>query len=522
MSTVATPDTAKGRALQASPPITAETEQAAITTLTPRVADAVELLRRGRDAESWRERIRDVYRRRADASARRRAPYYYRRLVSRLQHVIPAGARVLDIGCMHGDMLAALKPAHGVGVDFVEEHVAEARKRHPKLHFECWRAENACRIDGTFDYIVISQTLSEIYDVVALLRSLLACCHDRTRLVIVNYSRLWQPALKLAEWLRIKPKAPPQNWVPDDEIQNLLNLAGWETVRRCATTLCPLPVPLLAGAINRYVANLPLMQSLCLNHVLIARPVALAQQNRAGIESVSIVVPARNEAGHLGPLLARLPHLAPRQEVVFVEGNSTDNTWDVIQELVASYRGPWTLRAMRQDGKGKGDAVRKAFAHCTGDVLMILDADISVPPEELTAFRDALAGGHAEFVNGSRMVYPMDKRAMRFLNLLGNKFFGAVFTYLLAQRFRDTLCGTKVLRRSDYQQLANNRAHFGDFDPFGDFDLLFGAARLNLKIVDLPVHYKARTYGETNISRFRHGIMLLQMCAFAARKLRFV
>lgn len=487
-----------------------------------RALDSIELLRRGRDAEIWRSRIRTNYRARATQLARRRIPYYYRRLIRRVQQIIPPGARVLDIGCGRGDMLAALAPSRGVGVDFVPEHVAEARRRFPQLEFICLRAEDAGQIEGAFDYIVISQTLVEIYDVVALLRSLLACAHDRTRLVIVNTSRLWQPALKLAEWLRIKPGAPPQSWVPDDEIQNLLRLSGWDLVRRCGITLLPLPVPLVSEFVNRWMGNLPLAQSLCLNHALVARPVAGEVMSTGPIESVSIVIPARNEAGHIPTLLARLPHLAPRQEVIFVEGNSRDDTWQVIQEVVRNYRGHWSLRALRQDGVGKGDAVRQAFRQAAGDVLMILDADISVPPEELTAFRDALAAGHAEFVNGSRMVYPMDKRAMRFLNLLGNKFFGAAFTFLLGQRFRDTLCGTKVLRRSDYQRIAAGRAHFGDFDPFGDFDLLFGAARLNLKIVDLPVHYRARTYGETNISRFRHGLLLLRMCAFAARKIRFV
>jgi SAM-dependent methyltransferase len=449
-------------------------------------------------------------------------PYYYRRLIGRMRHIVPPGARVLDVGCACGDLLAALQPSQGVGIDFVPEFVDEARRRYPDLRFECLRAEDAGGLTETFDYILLSQALSEVYDIVALLRGLLDGCHDRTRLVIVNYSRLWQPALRLAEWLRIKPKSPPQNWVPDDEIRNLLALAGWQTVRRTGATLMPVPVPLVANAVNRYIANLPLVQSLCLNHVHIARPVAREDLHSQPIASVSIVIPACNEAGHVRPLLARLPQLAPRQEVIFIEGNSHDDTWNVIQDVVREYRGPWTLRAVQQDGRGKGDAVRKAFSLATGDVLMILDADISVPPEELTAFRDALAAGHAEFVNGSRMVYPMDKRAMRFLNLLGNKFFGAVFTYLLAQRFRDTLCGTKVLRRSDYQRIAAGRAHFGDFDPFGDFDLLFGAARLNLKIVDVPVHYKARTYGKTNISRFRHGLMLLRMCAYAARKIRFV
>jgi glycosyltransferase involved in cell wall biosynthesis len=326
----------------------------------------------------------------------------------------------------------------------------------------------------------------------------------------------------MAEWLRIKAVAPPQNWVPTDEVENLLRLSGWESVRQFGTTLAPVPVPLLADVANRYAANLPGVQKLCLHHVHVARPLPEGALAPTPPASVTIVVPARNEAGNIAPLLSRLPQLAPQQEIILVEGHSTDDTWDAIKRAVRSHSGNWTLKCLHQSGDGKANAVREAFALATGEILFILDADLSVPPEELQSFRDALASGKAEFVNGSRMVYAMDPRAMRFLNLLGNKFFGWVFTHLLAQRFRDTLCGTKVLRRADYERLAAGRSYFGDFDPFGDFDLLFGASRLGLKIVDLPVHYRARSYGETNISRFRHGWMLLKMCAFAARKLRFI
>jgi glycosyltransferase involved in cell wall biosynthesis len=259
-----------------------------------------------------------------------------------------------------------------------------------------------------------------------------------------------------------------------------------------------------------------------LNYVVVARSLEAAPIAPGERPSVSVVVPARNEAGNIDAVLERLPRLAERQEVIFVEGGSRDETWPAIQRAVEKYRGPFTVRAMQQSGRGKGDAVRAGFAVARGEVLIILDADLSVPPEELPAFLDALHKGQGELINGSRMVYLMDRQAMRFLNLLGNKVFGLLFTYLLGQRFRDTLCGTKVLLRKDYERIAARRAFLGTLDPFGDFDLLFGAARLNLKITDLPVHYKARTYGETNISRFRHGWMLLCMCGVAARRLRFV
>jgi glycosyltransferase involved in cell wall biosynthesis len=178
------------------------------------------------------------------------------------------------------------------------------------------------------------------------------------------------------------------------------------------------------------------------------------------------------------------------------------------------------IKVLVQDGKGKGDAVRKGFAAATGEVLLILDADLTMPPEQLPKFFRQIAEGRGEFVNGSRLVYPMEDGAMQFLNRIANHGFSIAFTWLLNQRFTDTLCGTKVLRRSHYERLAANRLYFGDFDPFGDYDLIFGAIKMNLKAVEVPIRYAARRYGTTNISRFRHGWLLLKMVVFAWRKLK--
>lgn len=474
------------------------------------------------DAARWQDSLRDFYARVRGRTRTRRRHYYYGRICKRLANIVEPGRRVLDIGCGTGDLLASLKPSVGVGVDLHDDSVYEARKLHPDLRFINMPGENVSQLSDTFDYVVLSQTVGEIYDLQELFRAIRSVCHARTRLIVVHYSRLWQPVLKVLEWLRLKRPSPEQNWVPSDEINHLLKLSNFDTVQMIGMTICPMFVPLLSTFLNRFVANLPGMSHLGLSHIVVARCVDPVVLRKHEPKSVSIVVPARNESGHIRQLLERIPRMTDQQEVIFVEGHSTDDTWDEIRRVADSYDGPFTIKVMRQEGKGKGDAVRKGFAAASGDVLMILDADISVPPEELPMFFDTLASGRGEFINGSRMVYLMDKRAMRFLNLLGNKAFGLVFTYLLSQRFRDTLCGTKVLLRADYERIAANRSYFGDFDPFGDFDLLFGAARASLKIVDVPVHYKARTYGETNISRFRHGLILLRMCLFAARKIKFV
>ncbi|MBU0718809.1 MAG: glycosyltransferase [Planctomycetes bacterium] len=451
-----------------------------------------------------------------------RSHYYFKRICRRLATVVEPRSHVLEIGCGNGDLLASLKPACGVGIDLSQQLVNEARQRHREMRFVRMSGEQVHKLGDKFDYVVISQTLDEVYDLQELFRSIQSVCHARTRLVIVHYSRLWQPALRLMEWLRVKKPSPQRNWLPADEISHLLRLSGFETVRMFGLTIAPLPVPGLSGFLNRFVGNLPLVHLLGLNYVIVARPTFPESSTKLDAPSVSIVVPACNEAGHIRPLLQRIPRFAKQQEVIFVEGHSSDHTWQEIQDTVRDYDGPLVVKCLQQDGKGKGDAVRKGFAAASGNVLMILDADISVPPEELPTFYRALVSKQGEFINGSRMVYMMDDKAMRFLNLLGNKAFGWMFTYLLSQRFRDTLCGTKVLTRQNYERIAANRSYFGDFDPFGDFDLLFGAAKLNLKIVDVPVHYQARAYGDTNISRFSHGWMLLRMCLLAARKLKFV
>ena len=220
--------------------------------------------------------------------------------------------------------------------------------------------------------------------------------------------------------------------------------------------------------------------------------------------------------------MRRVPVMGPQDEVIFIEGNSTDDTWATIERVYRKQSGTRPMQIAQQSGKGKGDAVRKGFDLAHNEILMILDADMTVPPEDLLKFYRAIAAGRGEFINGSRLVYPMKKRAMRFFNLLANKFFATAFSFVLGQRFKDTLCGTKVLSRENYQKLAANRAYFGDFDPFGDFDLIFGASRMCLKTVEVPITYAERKYGETNISRWTHGSILLVMLLFAARRIKFI
>ena len=445
-----------------------------------------------------------------------RADYYYHLQHCYFRFLVPEGVRVLEVGSGLGDLLAALKPSYGVGIDVSQAMVERAKERHPELHFHCMDAM-AIELKEHFDVIVITDVIGHFDDIQWLFEQLRDCCDERTRIVIGYYNFVWEPILGIAERLGFKMAQKNQNWLSLGDLQNLLHLAGFETVKTERRVLLPKRVPLLSDFLNSFIAPLPGIRLFCLNHYLVARPIRTAPQEY----SVTIVIPCRNERGHIDDAIARLPLFGLDQEIIFVDGHSTDGTPDAIRAVIAANPDK-DISLMIQDGTGKGDAVRKGFAAAKGDMLMILDADLTMPPEDLPKFYRALADGKGEFINGCRLIYPMEREAMRFLNMLGNKFFALAFSWLLNQPIKDTLCGTKVLLRSDYQRVVEGRSYFGEFDPFGDFDLLFGASKLNLKMVEMPIRYRERQYGETNISRFRHGWLLLKMTVYAFGKLKVI
>ena len=429
--------------------------------------------------------------------------------------LIPPGASVLEVGCGGGELLALLHARTRVGVDLSEKQIQRAQNRVPDGRFYV-QAGEALALDETFDYIIISDTVNYAADVQKLFARLHRVSHARTRLILNFYNTLWRPLLSLATWSGLRATQPESNWLARSDIRTFLELADWELFRTFHQILLPVRCLGLGPLVNRWVA--PLLSYLCLTIFCIARPRPSRHPQQW---STTVVIPARNEAGNIEAAVRRTPQIGIRTELIFVEGHSTDGTWEEIQRVMRVFPDR-NITCLRQPGAGKGDAVRTGFAAATGDVLMILDADLTVPPEELPKFYEVLATGHAELTNGVRLVYPMEQKAMRFLNLCVNKAFSLLFTWLLGQSIKDTLCGTKAMLRGDYERLAANRGYFGDFDPFGDFDLLFGAGKLNLKIADVAIRYRERTYGSTNIARWKHGWLLLRMALVAAKKLKFV
>lgn len=371
------------------------------------------------------------------------------------------------------------------------------------------------------DFLLLNGTLHYERDIQDYLTRLRGRMDDATRLIVVYYSSLWRPILGLATKLGMRQKTPEWNWLSHGDVYNFMRLANLEVVKREPKVLLPIYIPLVSGFVNRYLAPLPILSTLCVANILVARSIPAASRRDLPM-SASIIIPARNESGNIEAIVNRVPKMGPHDELIFIEGGSKDDTWQRIKDAQTRNAQTKSIVIAQQDGKGKGNAVRKGFDLARNEVLMILDADLTVPPEDLPKFYSALTSGQGEFINGSRLVYPMEKRAMRFLNLVANKFFAVAFSFVLGQRFKDTLCGTKVISRANYRRLANHRSYFGEFDPFGDFDLIFGAARMGLRIVEIPITYRERTYGETNISRWRHGVLLIAMLGFAARRLKFI
>jgi SAM-dependent methyltransferase len=436
-----------------------------------------------------------------------------------LRFLIPEGMEVLEVGCATGRLLAALKPSRGVGVDLSPEMIEVARADYPQLTFTVGDIEDSsvqASLAGPFDFIVLSDTIGFLEDCQSTLRGLRTLCDGDTRLIIAYRNYLWAPILKFGEMVGLRMPQPVDNWLRPADIANILALVDFEIVREDWRQLIPLRLFGIGTLINRFIGTMPGIRRLCLRNYLVGRPLNLRPRRP---ESLTVVVPCRNERGNIEPILRRIPQVAPDLEIIFVEGGSSDGTYQEVERLIPLFPGR-DVKLLRQDGKGKGNAVFRGFAAARGEVLMILDADISVAPEDLPKFYEAIVTDKAEFVNGSRLVYPVEKDAMQLLNRIANHIFSLLFSWLTNQRFTDTLCGTKALRRRHYDLICANRHYFGDFDPFGDFDLIFGAAKLNLKIVEIPVPYGARSYGTTNISRFSHGWLLLRMVVFAFFKLK--
>jgi hypothetical protein len=442
--------------------------------------------------------------------------YYYEQINRLLRFIVEPGKRVLLVGCLTPDFLEVVRPSVGLGVDYCAKHVEIAKQRFPHLQF---RSHDDYRIGGdeVFDYVIITDVNDQV-DPIAALRTLRLAMHNETRVIVDNYNHLWEPIIHMAEYFGLKYPRPLQNWLSINDLRNILALCDLEPLQVHRSVLLPKKIPLLSSLINGFFARLPGIQRLNMVNLIVSRPVPPRMAPRD--YSVSIVVPCRNEVGNVAAAVERIPDLGSHTEIIFCDDKSTDGTADEVRRLqklhperdIKLYEGPGVCKALN---------VRTGFNRAGGDILMILDADLTTMPEELHYFYEVIASDRAEFVNGSRFIFPMEGVAMAPLNVIGNRFFSWLVSTAIGQHVSDTLCGTKVLWRRHWPAILALTSLWGTNDRWGDYDLLFGAAKLHLRIVDLPVHYQERMSGVTKMTgRFRNALIMLRMCSAALLKFR--
>lgn len=441
--------------------------------------------------------------------------YYYTQLLNTLNYIIEPNNKVLHIRCSTGHILKGINCIKGVGIDDSEKQIIEAKDSFPNLSFYCQNTENI-QLNETFDYVLIS-SIEDIVDIKAVLDSIKKVSTDSTRIILLNYNYLWNPFVKLAEKFGLKIPQNLHNWISEKDINNFLELSGYEKIINYKTILFPFNFPILSWLLNKYLARLPLFRNLTMLRFTVARKREFKEREY----SVSVIIPCRNEAGNIEDAVKRMPKLGSHTEILFGDDKSTDGTPDKVREMISKYPN-MDIKLYNGPGISKSENVWTGFDLAKGDIVLILDADLTVIPEELPYFYEAISKRYGEFINGSRLVYPMHDNAMRLFNVIGNKFFSIAFSYILDTPIKDTLCGTKVMWRKDYERIKKLRGTWGIKDRWGDYELIFSAAKLNLKIIDLPVHYYERTYGETKMTgRIKNGMVMLQMCWAALNKIKF-
>lgn len=458
---------------------------------------------------------------------RNKNSFYYKDIEKFFQFWVQPESSVLEIGNGTSNLLHTLKPEHAISIEIRTK--TQSSKFQYASNILMMSNIEEFPVNQEFDYVLLPNTISHVTNIQSLLINCHSVSNPSTRLIITFHNPAWEIILQLASFLGQRMYLPDLNWLSLEDVRNLLDLSNFEVITSGKRCLIPRNILFLSPIVNRFIAPLPIFNKMCLTEYIIARPRQNFHQPQSEILSnfsCSVIIPARNEANNIENCVTRMPQLGRFTEIIFVEGNSQDETWSTIKKVQTQYGKEYgnslKIKAIQQTGRGKGNAVREASQLAEGDILIILDSDLTVQPEDLIYFFSAVALNYCEFANGCRLVYPLYKETMPWINRIANRFFAWLLSFLLNIKIKDSLCGTKALKKTDYEKIYNTYEYFTNFDPFGDFDLLFGAAKLGLKIQDIPVRYVSRTYGRSNISHFKEGFILLKMCLYAAIKIKFV
>ncbi len=365
--------------------------------------------------------------------------------------------------------------------------------------------------------LLLNGNLNYWVDIQKELEELKTKINRNTRIIAIVYSYYAKWIFKLLNRLKLRSAILPRNYISLNSLSHIFKLSGYEMIYFKPLIFFPFRFVFIGDMLNLILKNIPIIKNLCFVGSIVLRPIITEKSEK----SLSIIIPAKNERENITRFFAEITQIEKSNtEIIFVEGHSSDRTWNKIEELIKEYHGDLNIKLYKQPAKGKKDAVEYGFSKASGDLILILDSDLTVSVDEIKKFYNAYCEGLADFINGDRLVYPMEKNAMRFLNWIGNVFFAKVLSVCLNQKIGDSLCGTKLFPRVFLKPMKEWIRHFNKTDPFGDFELLFAASELCLGIVDVPVHYSSRKYGTTQIQRFYNGWQLIRMLvAFTLLKL---
>jgi ubiquinone/menaquinone biosynthesis C-methylase UbiE len=434
--------------------------------------------------------------------------YYYSTIKSFIRRVVPERSRVLEIGCGTGEILASLNPSYGVGIDISAQMVKLATQKFPQHSFIHSPIEDL-KLEEKFDYIVMVDVVDHVYDVMDVFKSVYRFCKPTTRVILTTINPWWDPILMLMEKIGAKMPEGPHNFIEKGNLTKILDLMDFSLSYSGYLLLFPKHIPVLSFLANAIGTRLWGLNKMSSVQYMIIEP---RPQNTTDLHlGCSVIIPCYNEGGNIQEAIKRVPKMGRETEIVVVNDGSKDDTAQQVRALQNMY--PNLKLVDYSPNRGKGKAVQAGFEASTQEIVMILDADMTVPPEELPRFFSPLNKGLCQFVNGTRMVYPMQSESMRTANLFGNKIFGLIMSFLTQQSLTDTLCGTKALYRKDLKRIK------WGLDRWGDFDLLFGAAKMGSKIMEVPVHYMSRKAGQSKMKSFRHCLHLLRACLLGFREL---
>lgn len=365
---------------------------------------------------------------------------------------------------------------------------------------------NKILINNTkYDCIVLSDMFEVNDDILGLLKLLKKNLNNDGTILLTSITPIWDGVLSILEMLNLKNKSKKRSYIHLNKLSAVLDTINFQITGKRTRQYFPFKLFYFGNIINNFLEIILYFFNFGIRSYFTIKEIEDTAEK--DVLSKTIIVPAKNEEGNLNELINRIPYLGNNVEVIISCGISNDNTLGMAKSLKSDN---FIIKVIEQTSKGKANAVWEACEQSSNDLIAILDADLSVDPEELSSFFELIETKKCDFVNGTRLIYSMEKGSMRFINNFGNRLFQYVVSKIIRLPLTDSLCGTKVFKKNLYEKIKKWQSVVKIKDPFGDFDLLFAAAYSSQKIVEYPIHYRARKYGTTQIRRFKDGFKLIK------------